>query len=268
MSRRTLLTLAIVYLGLGLLAGLLGGWAWQSASTGCQIVEMAPAYMDAYVLMVAEAYASTGDREAVSCLFLGLSEDDIAHLVDAASRRMVAAPDVDEKDTAAMITLASAFGRERFDLLAYAATPLLTSVASTSPAWQTAAPTELAGTTGRLSEQQWYVVTRAWAICAADEGARRVEVWVEDETGQPLAGVHIRVIGDEVTENAVTGLARASDPGYADFVLEEGKTYRLTLLDEQGNRAGEEIRLPSHELGCSFGQHTNWRIHLSRVKRD
>ena len=258
----------MVYLGVGLLVGLMGGWAWQSASTGCRIGEMAPAYMDTYILMVAETYALTGDREAIGCFFPSLSEGDIAHLVDAAAQRAVAAPATDEGDTAAMITLASAFGRGRLDLLAYAATPLLPSAASISPAKRMAASTELADIAGGLSKQQWFVVTRALAICTTGERAHRVEVWVEDEAGQPLAGVHVRITGAEVAENAVTGLAKASDPGYADFVLEEEKAYRLMLLDAQGNRASEEIRLSSLELGCSSGQHASWRVHLSRVKHN
>jgi hypothetical protein len=90
---------------------------------------------------------------------------------------------------------------------------------------------------------------------------------VEDEVGQPLAGVRIRVVADGISEDALTGLARPSEPGYADVALPGGKSYCLVLLDEQLHRASDDIGISTREGDCGSGQHVVWQIRLSRTKR-
>jgi len=262
MSRRALLVMMVVYLALGVSAGLLGGWAWQVAPAGCEIEEMSDPFLDEYVLALAAAYRGSGQAAPVRRALPGLSDAEIGELAESSVDRMMLESSLSAAELAAVASLAARFGRVRPDLLIYAASPQLSPVETEV----VAGAVSTRPTSGRgLAPGFRFVATRLQGICSGSGDHHRVEVWVEDQAGRPLPGEHLRLYSEKGAEDAYTGLKRLDSPGYADFRLEEEIMYRLVLLDEKGREASEDVALSVPDADCGPYRNVTWVVRFARV---
>jgi len=260
MSRRTLRKIALLYLALGVAVGLSSGWLWQSGYAGCRLEDMAAPHKEDYARAVAEMYVLTEDVGTVYCSLPGLSDSQIASLVDVAVGGLLVAPQRDAREVAAMIHLAGRFGRGPDDLLAYAATPYL-SADRTRVARGTPISEEAPETLG----PPLFVLTRSQPLCTAEAGSDRAVVAVEDLDIRPLKGIRLHVSHDGYDQDLVTGLARADEPGAADFVLEKARTYVIVILDENGQAVSAEANVSADEAACPPGQRATWYIRFTKT---
>lgn len=250
--RRLLALLAVVYLAVGFATGLLGGWAWQSAIPGCRLRELARPHLEDYVLAVAGGLLRH-DGDWARCALADLPEAELADLIDGAAASVAARAATDPAHVQAMVALAAAFGRDRADLLAYAATPRLAADAVATAVGSSAG-------TATLGVSRFELVASD-VVCQPGRGAPRVTVLVTGAAGEPLAGARVRLASD-----AATVELSSSDAGVAEFTLAGEQDYTLAIVGG-GEELGEVVTLHPGELGCGIERHLAWRVHWAMDTR-
>jgi len=199
---------------LGLLLGLsLGLWiAWVAAPRAS--VDPSPAalrsdYKDDYRLLIASAYAATGDLERARVrLSLLADPDPVAALLEQSERALAAG--ASQKDVIRLYTLAEAVKQPL-------PSPTIATATATLPAPQfTSTP------------PPFHVVVRQ-TICDPTLSAGLVQIEVRNAAKQPLPGVTILVSWENGQERLHTGLKPELGAGYADFVMSPGLTYLVQI---------------------------------------
>ncbi|NPV07511.1 MAG: hypothetical protein HPY83_06035 [Anaerolineae bacterium] len=258
MSRRLFSVLAVAYLAAGLAAGLLLGWAWQIGPGGCDLGEMSPPYLWEYLGCVALARPTT--REEARCAFPELDDLAIATMAEEAAAQAMAAGD--RTTGRALVSLASVFGRQRPDLLVYAAT---LEALSQVQAEDTAVPSVSEATPRSGAGQPFYVVTRLQSACDRSAREDAVQVRVFGPQGEGVAGQRIRLEWQRGSQVAVTGLKEPGQPGYADFRLSPGAVYRLYAVGAGGEAVSRAVELSVAAAGCGGDEWAVWLIDLTRL---
>jgi hypothetical protein len=200
---------------LGLLLGLALGIsiAWTIAPNAR--LDPSPAalradFKDEYRLLVASAYTATGDLgRAQSRLSLLGDADPVQALLDQ-SRRAYASG-ASQQTVSALSLLAETIQQA--------------DMASPSPA-ETSTSTPLAPTATLAP----FVLVSQETVCDPTLPAGLTRIQVRDGTGQPLAGVEIRVTWDSGFQQFYTGLKPEMGNGYADFVMAPGIAYSLQIF--------------------------------------
>lgn len=256
MSRKGLHILIVTYLVGGAVAGLLMGWGWQMQADGCTLADLNPdARRD---LLLSVALARPTQRDEVRCAFPGLSDEALADLVEAEAEKAVAGGAEDEVKQA-LVSLASLFGRQRPDLVVYAAT-LEPGVIDT-PEVTPSTPTPEATPTTDIFP---YGVTRLQAACDDTADRHQVNVRVLDETGEGLAGRRVRLEWDGGIDEAMTGIKSPAASGYADFVLETGVSYGVYVVSSEGQAESRAVSFSVTSAGCADGEHALWFVDFAR----
>jgi len=115
-------------------------------------------------------------------------------------------------------------------------TPMQTAAVSPPPqATKTPVP-EAATATATLEplptsppSSERFIIARVGAFCDPDLDGM-LEVRVFDERGQGLRGVPVQLTwGGAQRDQAFTGLKPGREPGYADFQMERGRTYQVSV---------------------------------------
>lgn len=212
---------------LGLLLGLaLGLWVAWGLAPRAQ-VDPSPAalradYKDEYRLLIASAYAATGDLgRARVRLDLLADPDPAAALLEQSERALAAgAP----SETVFLLSMLAEAVRQP------AVTQALPEETLSIPAAQpTATPRPF-----RLVVQQ--------TVCDAALPAGLVQIEVRDAAKQPLPGVAILVTWDAGQQRLYSGLKPELGAGYADFVMSAGFVYAVQI--PPSGEAAEGLSLP------------------------
>lgn len=185
-----------------------------------------------YQILVAQAYASTGDlpRALARLEALGGPADPRA-LTDLAQQLIAGG----ERDQPAidLVSLAAAM-MNRPPTPQPQPSPPATPLPA-APALQPTQPLRY-----HLVEQQ--------SQCDAALTEPLLKIQVLDAQGTPVPGVRALVVWDGGADQFVTGLDPAQGPGYADFVMAQGETYNLAL--ENGAAYLYAISAPPCERGA------------------
>ncbi len=223
---------------LALLLGLtLGLWiAWGLAPRG--YLDPSPAalradYKDEYRLLIASAYAATGDLNRARVRLSLLHDDDPAAVLLEQSQRALAAGD----------------SPQTVFLLSALAEAIRRPVAQSSPFQETASPSPLVQPSAtppafRLVVQQ--------AVCDAKLPAGLVQIEVRDNAKQPLPGVAVWVSYGEERQILHTGLKPELGAGYADFIMQPGIEYSVEISSGGENARGLNLHLCTDERGISY----------------
>jgi|GEM_PF-2755257 len=257
MSRRTLAIVALIYLVGGIGLGLLAGWGWQMQADGCDLSELNGAARRE--LLLAVALARPTQREEVRCAFPGRSDGAIADLVEEEAES-VAGSGTDQDTTTALVSLASLFGRQRPDLVVYAAT--LGSDRSETPEAPSPTPT-LEATTVTPEEVLPFAVTRLQAACDDTIAGNQVQVRVS-EGGEGRWGRRVRLEWEGGASEALTGVKSPAAAGYADFSMEPGVDYRLYVVSEGGQVQSRAVNVSVAGAACSSGERALWFVDFAR----
>lgn len=224
-------------LTLGLLAGLALGLlvAWGIAPNAR--LDPSPAalradYKDEYRLLIASAYAASGDLGRAQARLALLGDADPAQaLLDQAQRAV--ASGAPQQKTYALSILAQAIQRS--------------TQASPSPA-ETPTSTHLPPT---LTLAPFALVSQE-TVCdpALPAGLTRIEV--RSAAGQPLPGVEMRVAWDGGQQRLYTGLKPELGNGYADFVMLPETGYSLQILPSSAAVGGLSAPECAHDDGSTY----------------
>lgn len=259
MRRKAFVILAVVYTAAGLACGLLLGWAWQMGAGGCDLDEMSPVHLREYLAAVAGA--GPASRDEARCALPDLPDTEIASLVEEAAAQAMIEPQGDREAGRALVALASMFGRQRPDLLVYAATLEASSPRPTEETAPTPAP-EAAQNGG--DDQPSFAVTRLQSTCDRTQRDHMVQVQVYGPDGRGLAGQRIRLEWQGGAQDAVTGVKAVEKPGYADFTLSPGISYRLFAAGAGGEALSRAVELSVAAAGCGGGEGVTWLLDLTR----
>ncbi len=237
---------------LGLLLGSAGGLAYAWFLNPVDLINIGPDQLlpgdqRAYVLLISEAYLQNYDLERARARLSALRVRDVASLVSEQADRALLNGD-DPREIRALAALAEALGANPLAAEVFSGTvqptspttpvtitatfegmPTLTPTsenptATAAPATPTLIPTStfLTG-----SELDLIALER---LCEDSYPAGRLEVYVRDSLGRGIPGLEIHVDWEGQQDRFFTGLKPEVDPGYADFQMEPGKMYTVTLV--------------------------------------
>lgn len=245
MRRVPLPVLLLVFALIGLAAGL--SYAWliaPGAETNQTPAQLNDADRDAYLRLMADSFAATGDRSAASRRLAALGPGGESALLDllVAGLRNGATTPSDQR----LAAMAGTLGIDS------PAVGLLAPPVSLPPA--TAAPS-LAPTAAPTADvaERFALVARE-PVCAPGETVHRLELAVRDEEGQPLAGVGVTVQWSGGEDSFVTGFKAEHDAGYADFDMAPKIVYAVAVSGEAPLADDLQVAL------CPDGQDGGWRL--------
>lgn len=233
-----------IWLPVGLILGLaLGvGYAWvlQPADfRGAEPASLQPVYRGEYILLIATAYQANGNLDRARTRLELFPELDPAVLSSLAQQVVAARGSEDAARGLARLSVALA---EQTPMPSFAFT-VTSGIPPTARATQTENPT-LALTvppmpTATLKPTQFstatvlpgYVLVSREQVCNPLITQPLVQVLVRTPGGKGVAGVVIRILWEGGGSTFVTGMKPELSPGYADYGIEPGKAYQITIGD-------------------------------------
>lgn len=267
---------AMLGLVLGLAAGLVMSWVvWPVQYTETDPSDLMAERKALWVDLVADGYALTGDLEAARARLnlLGVANPG-AFVAQVAENRIAEGASL--QHIRAMARLAEQLGGITARLLVYIATPAPTPTATPTPQpTPTATPSprptptpspEPTATPTKLPSAQIFRLVGKEHVCAPGAGPDIIAVFLVDEEERGVPGIRIEVTWNGGADAFYTGLKPQVDPGYADFVMESGLEYTITVGTEgsdiaRGIRATDE---PCPEIEGPF--HHRWVLRFRRTK--
>ncbi len=281
MSRRIPLLLFLVGLAVGLALGLVYSWLVDPV----RLYNTTPPllrtdYRHEWIRLAALGYVADGDMERALARLKGLREEDV-HQALAAMIEAYAASGQPASTMRPLVALAHRLGVRTPAMLAY-----LETAAPPAPAPPTLSPTAFPSPTPSPTGTpafflpspvpSLYRVADQRITCEGTRGQLRVwvRVWptVPAETPtpargatptpsgpQPLVGVVLWLLWADGADRAVTGLRPQIDPGYADFSLQPGISYALSV-GEPNAPVLSGLMLPP----CPDGDWGSWEVVLER----
>jgi hypothetical protein len=230
-----------VWLGVGLILGLaLGlGYTWviqPAAFRGADPNSLQPLYRSEYILMIASSYQATGNLERARDRLAIFPDLDSEELSSMAQQVVAAGGPEDAARGLARLSVALAEQTPSLYVAGVSVSPtfLLTgtpqpSLAITVPylPTNTRRPTEAATPT----PERAFVLLSKEQICNPRIERPLIQVIVQTLGGQGVPGVEIRVQWEGGGSQFVTGMKPELNPGYADYEIEPGKVYQVTLGD-------------------------------------
>lgn len=261
---------AILGILIGLGAALYLTWVvWPVQYTDADPADLLPERKALWAELVSDAYALTGDLETARdrLALLGVTEPGrfVAQVAEARAQEGASLEHI-----RAMARLSEALGGITARLLVYIATPAPTPTPTLSPTPTAATATPTATRTATATAQaslQLFRLSSKRAMCAEGEGPDIIAIYVLDERGDGISGIRVEVRWAEGSEVFHTGLKPDIDPGFADYVMEAGREYSVTVGVE-GSDIASGIRVTEEECPDIDGPyHHEWVVRFRRTAR-
>lgn len=229
---------------IGLALGLLLTWVvWPMQYYDTDPVDLRPEHKEDYIVLVGAAYAVDGDLARAEARLAKLEEKDIGSVVAGlAERYLREGRGVEE--TRGLAKLADAFGVSTSAMLVYIATPTplptftpeepSIALGPPPPMVPTPTPPATAGPPGPTTTPGAVFHLLEKRRFCEEQGGGRILVYVRDEEEQGLPNVRITISWPEGKDEFFTGLKPEEDPGYADFAMQQGMMYNLTMTGAEG----------------------------------
>lgn len=198
-----------------------------------------------YVYLISAAYAQEGDLSRAQARLKSLGYKDLKNVFNQVLAELKAggAP---EESLMALALLARALGipLSGFQTLILHPTPTFTPAQFTFP---TPTFTPAALPTPSPAPAPSFILKAQEKYCRPAEEPSLLEIEVLGKDGAPLSGIELIISWEGGEERIFTGLKPDKSPGYADFEMEPGTTYRVRL----GIPAGQEaVNLTSSGEDC------------------
>jgi hypothetical protein len=232
---------AVVGLLLGLALGVGYAWVIRPADfRGAEPASLQPIYRGEYILLIATAYQATGDldraRERLE-LFPEMSPEVLSSL----AQQVVAARGSEEAARGlARLSVALADQTPNVALSGASATPGASTITQRTP---TANPT-LALTVPVMptatrkptlfstpSPLPGFILVSREQVCNIQIARPLIQVVVRKPDGKGVPGIVIQIQWEGGGSQFVTGMKPELSSGYADYEIEPGKVYQITLGD-------------------------------------
>ncbi len=212
-----------LYLVTGLVLGLLFGCMLSFIAFPLQVASVGPSHLaddhqDQYRLMIALAYASSGDISRAQARLDQLGDPDPARALSAQAQ-LALGNSATQREARALASLAR-------DLETFQASAQSTSVAinTPNPDEAGAAPTPFVA-----DESGVYTLSSRELLCESSEAPPLVKIFIFDENGQAQAGVRLAMSDGSDSSEFFTGARPEFGPGYAEYEMTPGETYILSI---------------------------------------
>lgn len=212
-----------LYLLTGLVLGLLFGCIISFVIAPLQVSSVGPSHLaddakDQYRLMIALAYASSGDIQRAQARLAHLGDADPARALNAQAQ-VALGNQTTQREARALASLAN-------DLDTFQASAQSTSIAVNTPNPQDAgaAPTPFVADEGGV-----YTLTSRELLCESSEAPPLVKLFIFDASGQAQAGVRLAMQNGDSSSEFFTGARPEFGPGYAEYEMTPGETYILSI---------------------------------------
>ncbi|MCW5874295.1 MAG: hypothetical protein KIS88_06575 [Anaerolineales bacterium] len=213
-----------LYLLTGLVLGLLFGCILSFVAFPLQVSSVGPSHLAdehqaQYRLMIALAYASSGDISRAQARLAQLGDPDPARALSAQAQ-LALGNSATQREARALASLAR-------DLETFQASALSTSIAVNTPNPEdaNAAPTPFAAE----EDGGIYTLTSRELLCESSENPPLIKLFIFDESSQAQAGVRLAMRNGEDSSEFFTGARPEFGPGYAEFEMTPGETYILSI---------------------------------------
>lgn len=263
-------------LALGLAAGLLMAWVvWPVQYTETDPADLMTERKALWADLVADGYALTGDLDAARARLNALGTDDPGGFV-AQVAEMRIAEGASVQHIRAMARLAEQLGSITTRLLVYIATPAPTPTPTRRPTptptptpqptpTPTPSPEPTATPTDRPSAQVFRLMAKEF-VCVAGAGPDAIAVFALDEDERGVPGIRIEITWSGGADAFYTGLKPEVDPGYADFAMESGVEYAVTVGTE-GSEVVRGLRTADEPCpGIEGPSHHEWVLRFRRTR--
>ena len=218
--------------------------------------------------LASEGYALTGELETAydRLALLGVQHPG-RFVAQVAEARVQEGASVEH--IRAMARLSEALGGITAQLLVYIATPAPTPTPTLSPtpttaATATARPTP---TPTALASAQRFRLSSKRAVCAEGEGPDLIAIYVQDESGDGIPGIRIEVSWEDGSEVFYTGLKPYIDPGFADYAMEDGREYSVTVGLDATETASGMHTMEGECPDIEGPYHHEWVVRFRRITR-
>ncbi|HEC22143.1 MAG TPA: hypothetical protein ENI95_04405 [Chloroflexi bacterium] len=231
----------------GLILGFSGGLYYAWFLNPVNLVNIAPSQLtsadqQAYILLISEAYLHDGDLERARERLATLGIRDVAQAVAVQADSAFLAG-ADTLQIRALTTLAEALGAQPMaaDIFSgtIAPTPVAGSAIPTATSETVPSPTPSPSPTPIsitptptpliVVETELELIGRN-VICDDEYPAGLIEIYVSTEFGRGIPAVEVQVMWEGGEDTFYTGLKPEVNPGYADFQMEPGQVYTVTLV--------------------------------------
>jgi hypothetical protein len=239
-----------------------------------------------YVKLIALAFAYDQDEARARARLATLNDPGIEERLVSLTERYIN-QEKDIRDIMALVSLAQTLGRTSNVMLAFVATPtpLPTSTPTLAPTptprpTETPIPTVTATFTPRPTRTPTprpsrtptstptptltpttaptqvptpgpdapFGVAQSVVLCDDTTRGGLLRVYVRDRQGAGVSGAELTITWSGGRDTFFTGFKPEIDPGYADFQMERGQTYQLTLANEDFTGDGPEIAITDSNL--------------------
>jgi hypothetical protein len=233
-----------IWLPVGLILGLaLGvGYAWvlrPADFRGAEPASLQPVYRGEYILLIATAYQATGNLDRARTRLELFPELNPAVLSSLAQQVVAARGSEDAARGLARLSVALA---EQTPPPSFAFTvtpngsPTLRTTPTDNPTLALTVPPLLTATlkptqNSTATALPGFVLVSREQVCNPLVTKPLVQVLVRTPGGQGVAGVVVRILWAGGGSSFVTGMKPELSPGYADYEIEAGKVYQVTLGD-------------------------------------
>jgi hypothetical protein len=232
------------WLPVGLLIGLaLGvGYAWVLRPAdfgGAEPASLQPVYRGEYILLIATAYQADGNLDRARTRLELFPELDPAVLGSLAQQVVAANGSEDAARGLALLSVALAKATPLSSMEAPATrsrSPSPRAVATENPTLALTVPPLPTATLkptlpSTATKLPGYVLLSRDRICNPLITRPLVQVVIRTPDGKGVAGVAIRILWEGGGSTFVTGMKPEFGSGYADYEIESGKAYQVTLGD-------------------------------------
>jgi hypothetical protein len=216
-----------LFLLTGLIFGLIVGFVIAWILLPPRVDTIGPAdleeeYKTEYRLMVALAYASSGDLGRAQARIALVGDNDPVRAL--ASQAQIALTDSStQREARALASLAT-------DLQGFVVSAQSTSVAVNTPNPQEQGEVATPFLTG---EDATYELQNQQLICESSSTPPLLKIFIFDERGQAQAGVRLSVSYEDSEDEFFTGAWPEFGPGYAEYELTPQVVYNLSILGNQ-----------------------------------
>ncbi len=211
-------------------------------------------YRGNYLILIAEAYAQTGDL-ARARVRLSLLDDPQIHDTLAALAQRELARGGSEQEAQALAGLAARIQLTPSPVTQQSpATRASTVTASVTarPASMTPTPTPRRTPTPTTTPGAPFELSSRQAVCDPEAPAPLIEVNVLDAASEPVPGLEVLVVWDNGQDHFFTGLKPELGLGYGDFAMTPGVTYTVQLKDSANPVTGVSSEACPADSGTSY----------------
>lgn len=208
---------------LGLIAGFVLAWIlWPPKVTTIGPANLNEDYKAEYRLMVALAYASSGDLGRAQARIALAGDNDPARTL-ASQAQIALAGNSTQREARALASLAT-------DLQTFAL-----SAQSTSGAVNTPNPEDAGAiaTPFQTDSDATYELSSQELLCESSETPPMLKMFVFDERNQPQAGVKLTMSYEGGEDEFFSGARPEFGPGYAEYEMTPGTVYTLSIQGTQ-----------------------------------